>query len=59
MVDIAILANINLWVVGGERPFNFSIACRISFRTLAPVVVLIVSDLPFFILRAQDGLAAG
>jgi len=33
------LANINLRVVGGERPFNFSFACRISSGMFAPAVI--------------------
>ncbi len=37
------LANINPWGVGGERPLDFSSAYRISFRTLAPSAILTAS----------------
>ena len=33
------LANINPWVAGGERPFTFSFACRISSGMFAPAVI--------------------
>jgi hypothetical protein len=33
------LANINPWVVGGERPLDFSLACRIFSGMFAPAVI--------------------
>jgi len=51
------LASINPWVVGGERPFNFSFACRISFRMLAPAVIPTAPFLTF--LKAPEEKTQG